>query len=130
MHLSGLFIHPVKSLRGRAVESAEVDALGLVGDRRFLVVDETGRFLTQRTLPRMARVTAAQSGDALALSAEGAGTVTESAHLVDHDSLVTMLEGLRLLVAMLVRDGQHGMAAETGAMFRRVCDATGIEMPE
>jgi len=49
-----------------------------VGDRRFLVVDETGRFLTQRTLPRMARVTATLAGDALALSAEGAGTVLVS----------------------------------------------------
>ena len=56
MHLSGLFIHPVKSLRGCAVTTADVDVLGLVGDRRFMVVDENGRFLTQRTLPRMALV--------------------------------------------------------------------------
>ena len=56
MHLSGLFIYPVKSLRGIPVRSATVDALGLVGDRRFLVVDERGRFLTQRVLPRMALI--------------------------------------------------------------------------
>jgi uncharacterized protein YcbX len=56
MHLSGLFIYPVKSLRGIELQSAEVDALGLVGDRRFLVTDEHGRFLTQRTLPRMALI--------------------------------------------------------------------------
>jgi uncharacterized protein YcbX len=56
MHLSGLFIYPVKSLRGIAVASAGVDALGLVGDRRFLIVDEAGQFLTQRTLPRMALI--------------------------------------------------------------------------
>lgn len=75
MHLSGLFIYPVKSLRACAVASAAVDALGLVGDRRFLVVDEAGRFLTQRTLPRMARVAAALSDDTLTLSAEGAGAL-------------------------------------------------------
>jgi uncharacterized protein YcbX len=73
VHLAGLFIHPVKSLRACAVRSAEVDALGLVGDRRFLVADETGRFLTQRTLPRMALVATALSADTLTLSAEGAG---------------------------------------------------------
>ncbi|HYP17196.1 MAG TPA: MOSC N-terminal beta barrel domain-containing protein, partial [Opitutus sp.] len=39
MRLAGLFIYPVKSLRGVPVASAEVDALGLVGDRRFLIVD-------------------------------------------------------------------------------------------
>lgn len=75
MHLTGLFLYPVKSLRGFAVASAEVDALGLVGDRRFLVVDETGRFLTQRTLPRMARVDTALDATHLTLSAEGAGRV-------------------------------------------------------
>ena len=36
--LTSLFIYPVKSFRGCAVSSAEVDPLGLVGDRRFLVV--------------------------------------------------------------------------------------------
>ena len=72
VHLAGLFIHPVKSLRACAVTSARIDPLGLASDRRFLVVDETGRFLTQRTLPRMALVTTALSADTLTLSAEGA----------------------------------------------------------
>jgi uncharacterized protein YcbX len=56
VHLSELLIYPVKSLRGIGVSSAEIDALGLVGDRRFLVVDQQGQFLTQRTLPRMALI--------------------------------------------------------------------------
>lgn len=56
MHLSALHFYPVKGLRGCRVDTAEVDELGLVGDRRFMVVDETGRFLSQRTLPRMALV--------------------------------------------------------------------------
>ena len=71
--LTGLFVHPVKSLRGCAVTEAEVDALGLVGDRRFLVVDPEGRFLTQRTLPRMALITTALTPDALQLAAPGMG---------------------------------------------------------
>ena len=68
MHLTGLFLYPVKSLRGFAVDSATVDALGLVGDRRFLVVDETGKFLTQRSLPRMALVSTALDATHLTLS--------------------------------------------------------------
>ncbi|MCF7689233.1 MAG: MOSC domain-containing protein [Cephaloticoccus sp.] len=67
MHLSGLFVYPVKSLRGFAATHAEVDAYGLVGDRRFLVVDDQGRFLTQRTLPRMALIETALSADRLIL---------------------------------------------------------------
>lgn len=76
MHLSGLFIYPVKSLRGCTVEQAVVDPLGLSGDRRFMVVDENGRFLTQRVLPRMALVTTALSGDTLTLSADHAGNMS------------------------------------------------------
>ena len=68
MHLSGLFLYPVKSLRGFAVDSAAVDALGFVGDRRFLVVDESGKFLTQRTHPRMALVATALDSTHLTLS--------------------------------------------------------------
>lgn len=75
MHLASLFLYPVKSLRGCSVPQAEVDALGFVGDRRFLVVDGAGRFLTQRTLPAMARVETALSADRLFLRAESAGEV-------------------------------------------------------
>ena len=73
--LTGLFIHPVKSLRGCAVVEMAVDELGPVGDRRFLVVDESGKFITQRTLPRMARIATGLTADQLELSAEGAGLI-------------------------------------------------------
>ncbi len=76
MHLSRLHIYPVKGLRGIALESVSVDPLGPVGDRRFLVVDETGRFLSQRSHPRMALVDTALGAGGLLLSAEGAGAVT------------------------------------------------------
>lgn len=71
MHLSGLFVYPVKSLRGCVVATAVVDELGLRDDRRFLVVDEHGRFLTQRTLPRMAVIATALDPHTLTLSAPG-----------------------------------------------------------
>jgi len=76
IHLSGLYRYPVKSLRGCAVPAADVDALGLAGDRHFLVVDETGRFLTQRTLPRMALIATALDAGSLTLSADGAGAIS------------------------------------------------------
>jgi uncharacterized protein len=75
MKLSGLYLYPVKSLRGISVSRANVDLLGLEGDRRFMVVDPTGRFLTQRTVPRMALVSTALSNGTLSLSAETAGEI-------------------------------------------------------
>jgi uncharacterized protein YcbX len=75
MHVSGLFIYPVKSLRGCAVQQAPVDALGLTGDRRFLVVDANDRFLTQRVLPQMARVSTRLADHELILSGDRAGEI-------------------------------------------------------
>lgn len=74
-HLAGLFLYPVKSCRGLALPAARVDALGLEGDRRFLVVDATGRFLTQRSHPRLALIAPALSADTLTLAADGHGTL-------------------------------------------------------
>jgi uncharacterized protein len=76
MHLSGLFVYPVKSLRGCAVTGAEVDPLGLVGDRRFMVVDENNQMLTQRALPRMALITTGLGPANLKLAADGAGSIS------------------------------------------------------
>lgn len=75
MHLSGLFLYPVKSLRGCQVNAARVDALGLEHDRRFLIVDPAGKFLTQRTLPRMALIATAVSATQLTLAVPGGGTL-------------------------------------------------------
>lgn len=52
--LTGLYLYPVKSLGGYAVTEADVTARGLRHDRRWLLVDERNRFLTQRQHPELA----------------------------------------------------------------------------
>jgi uncharacterized protein YcbX len=54
--LTGLFVYPVKSARGIALHEAELGDRGLAHDRRFMVVDEGGRFLTQRDTPALAKL--------------------------------------------------------------------------
>jgi len=71
MRVHSLHIYPVKSLRGCDVASVDIEALGFAGDRRFLVVDENGGFLTQRTIPAMATVSTALTETTLTLSAGG-----------------------------------------------------------
>ncbi|WP_405759144.1 MOSC N-terminal beta barrel domain-containing protein [Streptomyces sp. NBC_01420] len=73
-----LVYYPVKGCAGTAVDSARVTATGLAHDRTFMVVDAAeGAFRSQRTHPAMAAVGARilDSGAALALSAEGTGTL-------------------------------------------------------
>jgi uncharacterized protein len=67
--LSGLFIYPVKSARGIAQETARVTPLGLEWDRQWMIVDERGVFLSQRTHPQLARVVPRIEADALMLAA-------------------------------------------------------------
>ncbi|MBL9179221.1 MAG: MOSC domain-containing protein [Verrucomicrobiaceae bacterium] len=76
MRIHSLHIYPVKSLRGCEVASVEIDELGFAGDRRFLIVDENGGFLTQRTFPAMATVSTALSENALTLSTDGHGSIS------------------------------------------------------
>ncbi|MDB5146634.1 MAG: hypothetical protein JWQ57_654 [Mucilaginibacter sp.] len=52
--ISELFIYPIKSLGGIAVKSAGVTRRGLKYDRRWMLVDEHNRFLTQREHAQMA----------------------------------------------------------------------------
>jgi uncharacterized protein YcbX len=66
-----LHVYPVKSLRGLDLSRAEVGDRGLAHDRRFMVVDERGQFLTQRALPRMSLVAVAIDGERLRLAAPG-----------------------------------------------------------
>ena len=71
-HLSAIWLYPVKGLRGHTVTSAKVEARGLAGDRRCMVVDGDGRFLTQRARPDMVRVSARWLGDAIVLANDDA----------------------------------------------------------
>lgn len=65
--VAGLFVYPVKGLGGVALASARVEPWGLEGDRRWMVVDEEGVFLTQRQLPALAALRAAPLPGGLAL---------------------------------------------------------------
>lgn len=76
MHLASIHLYPVKSCRGIQVDSAAFDALGLIGDRRFMVVDSAGKFITQRSHPKMALIKTALSATHLTLSTELAGDIS------------------------------------------------------
>jgi uncharacterized protein YcbX len=69
--LTGLFIYPIKSCRGIPVDQWDVDEFGLRYDRRFMLVDEAGEFMTQRDHPRLVLVSPAITGKVLRVSAPG-----------------------------------------------------------
>jgi uncharacterized protein len=48
-----LFVYPIKSLRGIACDELLITDRGPANDRRWMLVDEHGRFITQREVPRL-----------------------------------------------------------------------------
>lgn len=54
MQITGIFIYPVKSLKGIALDSAKVEKRGFQYDRRWMIVDQKGVFISQREIPEMA----------------------------------------------------------------------------
>jgi len=71
LHLSRLHVYPIKSAGGLTPDEWEVDAFGLRHDRRWMVVDATGRMLSQRTHPELALVRPALAGETLRVDAPG-----------------------------------------------------------
>ncbi len=54
--LSEINIYPIKSLGGISLQSSEVEERGLKYDRRWVLVDESNTFFTQRDFPEMALI--------------------------------------------------------------------------
>lgn len=56
MFLSEINIYPIKSLGGISLKSSVIENRGLQFDRRWMLVDEKNKFLTQREFPKMATI--------------------------------------------------------------------------
>lgn len=54
--VTGLNIFPIKSCKACKVNKIEFDSHGVVGDRRFMLIDGKNRFITQRKYPALAMV--------------------------------------------------------------------------
>ena len=52
--ISELYVYPIKSLAGVALDRAQLSDTGFVYDRQWMLVDTAGDFLTQREFPIMA----------------------------------------------------------------------------
>lgn len=52
-YIERLTIHPIKGLRGVDVDRALITPFGLQDDRRFMLVDADGRFMSQRKHPEL-----------------------------------------------------------------------------
>jgi len=73
MQVSALYRYPVKSMGGQSVARARIEPIGIVDDRRWMMVNEAGRFMTRRELPAMAQIEALPTEDGILLRNKAAG---------------------------------------------------------
>jgi uncharacterized protein YcbX len=65
--LSEINIYPIKSLGGISLQTSEIEERGLKYDRRWVLVDETNTFFTQRDFPEMALINVSVENNRLKL---------------------------------------------------------------
>jgi len=65
--VQSLHIYPVKSARAVGLESAVLDRFGLRGDRRWMLTDPEGCFVTQRAVPQLTELQVEVTADGLVL---------------------------------------------------------------
>lgn len=75
--VQSIHVHPVKALRGISPRTAVVEPWGLAGDRRWTLIDDGGKVVTQRESPRLALAAAEPlAGGGIRLSAPGRPPLT------------------------------------------------------
>ncbi len=77
MHVASLHVYPIKGARGLTLAEAELFASGFRHDRRFMLVDEDGVFITQRESPRLALLEAAIDRERMTLVVDRSTTSIE-----------------------------------------------------
>lgn len=85
MRLASIVVFPIKSCRGISLGEAVVERRGLRNDRRFMIVDAAGRFVTQREEPSLALVDTALEGASLRVGAPGRASVVVAAEPTDDE---------------------------------------------
>ncbi|MDD1793161.1 hybrid-cluster NAD(P)-dependent oxidoreductase [Enterovibrio sp. ZSDZ42] len=66
--ISQINVYPVKSASGISLSNAWVESIGLSFDRRFMVADSTGKFVTGRTDPKMTEVSVSLQANGITLN--------------------------------------------------------------
>ena len=69
--LSAINVYPVKSCAGIALTQAELRDTGLAHDREWMIVDDNGRFISQREVSRLALIKPQLFNGTLRLDAPG-----------------------------------------------------------
>jgi uncharacterized protein len=126
--IQDLFIYPIKSLRGISLKSTLVDQWGLQFDRQWMLVDEGGKFISQRQVPELAQFSVDIQGDQLTItksedsvSLNLFGGIGESMEVTIWDStLEAQLESQQISDWFSQKLGKTVFLVRYGSMSKRI----------
>jgi len=90
LRLSEVWIYPIKSLGGIRLQQANIMEKGIELDRRWMIVDENGAFMTQRTLPALALFKLRMENGELKIVHSPQSTVPLHPNIVERNESVTI----------------------------------------
>jgi uncharacterized protein YcbX len=96
--LTEIWIYPVKSLGGIRLNSAKVLQKGLQFDRRWMLIDEFGGFMTQRVYPRMALFKLSLNGDQITITHKKNPNEIEHASIILNATAPALGEVIRVTI--------------------------------
>jgi len=120
MRLTALYRYPVKSLAGEELEQSLVDGFGLAEDRRWMLVDREGRYITQRELPEMALISASVDQRRLTLNAPGMTSLVVEAPAGSVEPISVKIWGDRCLARFCSNESQLWLSRYLGHTLRLV----------
>lgn len=110
-----LTVYPVKGLAGLERTEATVTPFGLAGDRRYMLIDPEGRFMTQRMTPALTQFAVKPlSDDRISIAMPGSGTL--ELPLIDSEAAALMEDTRRVQIWDDSLDAHVGHA-EADAFF-------------
>ena len=86
LQLSEIYIYPVKSLGGIRLNESEVTDRGLKYDRRWMLIDENNRFISQREYPQLALFGVAIKDDNLLITDKKTGERLTISNSLNHSA--------------------------------------------
>lgn len=89
--LSAIYVYPVKSLAGIKVSNWVINKKGLLHDRKWMLIDSSNQFLSQRHLPKMVLIKTQLTEDQLILSTESSGSIALPLYPEDGDTIDTTI---------------------------------------
>ncbi|MFJ8627709.1 MOSC domain-containing protein [Kitasatospora sp. NPDC093550] len=117
MQLTGLHVYPVKSMYRLSPDSAVVQPWGLAGDRRWMLADPTGRFVSQRENAAIGQIRPELRPDgALALTAPDGSRIEVPAPAVTAGDPIAEVEvwGTRFHAAEAAKEAHLWIAEHLG----------------